>query len=69
MHPGRDWFFVLSGRVQLALGDRVLEVNEGEAAEFSTMTPHRFDAVGGPAEIITIFDRDGQRAHLSGTPT
>jgi hypothetical protein len=33
------------------------------------MTPHRFDAVGGPAEIITIFDRDGRRAHLSGTTT
>jgi transcriptional regulator with XRE-family HTH domain len=69
VHPGRDWFYVLSGRVQLTLGERVLHVEEGEAAEFSTMTPHRFDAIGGPAEIITIFDRDGQRAHLSGSPT
>jgi transcriptional regulator with XRE-family HTH domain len=67
VHPGRDWFYVLSGSVRLTLGDRVLEVNEGEAAEFSTMTPHRFDAFGGPAEIITIFDRDGHRAHLIGS--
>ena len=29
------------------------------------MTPHRFDAMGGPAELITIFDRDGRRAHLA----
>lgn len=69
VHPGRDWFYVLSGRVRLTLGERVLDVEVGEAAEFSTMTPHRFEAVGGPAEIITIFDRDGQRAHLSGPAT
>jgi transcriptional regulator with XRE-family HTH domain len=64
VHPGRDWFFVLSGTVALILGDRVVEVHEGEAAEFSTMTPHRFDAVGGAAEVLTIFDREGRLAHL-----
>lgn len=69
VHPGRDWFYVLSGTIRLHLGDRVLDVRTGEAAEFSTMTPHRFDAVGGAAEIITIFDRDGQRAHLTGDAT
>ena len=61
-----DWFFVLSGSVLLTLGDREIIVNEGEAAEFSTMTPHRFVAHDGPAEIISIFDRDGQHAHLNG---
>jgi transcriptional regulator with XRE-family HTH domain len=67
VHPGRDWFFVLSGRVVLTLGDRQIVVGAGEAAEFSTMTPHRFDAVDGPAELITILDRDGHRAHLAPT--
>jgi transcriptional regulator with XRE-family HTH domain len=66
VHPGRDWFYVLSGTVVLTLGTREIEVHEGEAAEFSTMTPHRFGARGTPAEIITIFDRDGRRAHLTG---
>ena len=28
------------------------------------MTPHRFAAHEGPAELVIIFDRDGQRAHL-----
>jgi hypothetical protein len=28
------------------------------------MTPHAFSAVGGPAEVIMIFDRDGKHAHL-----
>ncbi len=67
VHPGHDWFFVLSGTVLLLLGDRRIEVHAGEAAEFSTMTPHAFVSIGGPAELITIFDRDGQHAHLSGT--
>lgn len=66
VHPGHDWFFVLSGAVLLTLGDRQIVVNEGEAAEFSTMTPHAFAAHDGPAEVITIFDRDGQHAHLGG---
>jgi transcriptional regulator with XRE-family HTH domain len=64
VHPGHDWFFVLDGRVRLWLGDREIEVETGEAAEFSTMTPHAFDALDGPAELIMIFDRDGMQAHL-----
>jgi transcriptional regulator with XRE-family HTH domain len=64
VHPGHDWFFVLSGTVTLRLGARTLVVQEGQAAEFSTMTPHAFTAQDGPAEVITILDRDGQHAHL-----
>ena len=64
VHAGHDWFFVLSGTVELTLGDRTILVREGEAAEFSTMTPHRFGAHEGPVELVIIFDRDGQRAHL-----
>jgi transcriptional regulator with XRE-family HTH domain len=64
VHPGYDWFFVLSGRVRLTLGDRVIVVAEGEAAEFDTMIPHAFAADGGTAEILSIFDRDGHRAHV-----
>lgn len=66
VHPGHDWFFVLAGRVRLALGDRAITIETGEAAEFGTMTPHAFSAVDGPAELIMIFDRDGQRAHVHG---
>ncbi len=64
VHPGYDWFFVLSGCVRLTLGSREILVHAGEAAEFDCMTPHAFAAEGGPAEIISIFDRDGQKAHL-----
>lgn len=64
VHPGHDWFFVIEGRVRLSLGEREIMVETGEAAEFPTMTPHAFSAIDGPAELIMIFDRDGQRAHV-----
>lgn len=64
VHPGHDWLFVTEGRVLLSLGDREIIVEAGEAAEFATMTPHACSAVDGPAELIMIFDRDGQRAHV-----
>ena len=66
VHPGWEWFTVLTGRAYLELGDRVLTVEAGEAAEFSTMVPHRIGAVpeSGDLEILSIFNRDGERAHL-----
>jgi DNA-binding XRE family transcriptional regulator len=68
VHPGHDWFFVTLGRVRLLLGGREVMVETGEAAEFATMTPHAMVAVDGPAELIMIFDRDGQRAHVHHEP-
>jgi transcriptional regulator with XRE-family HTH domain len=64
VHPGRDWFYVIEGTVRLVLGDHEHLVETGQAAEFDTMTPHVVVGFGGPAEILTIFDRHGERAHL-----
>ncbi|GAB3251566.1 helix-turn-helix domain-containing protein [Arthrobacter pigmenti] len=67
VHPGREWFTVMSGTARLQLGDRTILVETGDAAEFSTMVPHAISAHDGPVEILTIFDHDGERAHLHGT--
>lgn len=64
VHPGRDWFTVLSGAIELRLGERTILVGTHEAAEFSTMVPHAFGAHGGPAEILCILDHEGERCHL-----
>lgn len=64
VHPGRDWFYVLSGTVRLLRGEREHLVATGQAAEFDTMTPHWVLGHGGPAEILTIFDAHGERSHL-----
>jgi transcriptional regulator with XRE-family HTH domain len=64
VHPGREWFTVLTGTVRVQLGERTMLVHAGDAAEFSTMVPHAIDAHDGPVEIVSIFDHDGERAHL-----
>jgi transcriptional regulator with XRE-family HTH domain len=67
VHPGRDWFYVLRGTVRLVLGEREHLVEAGQAAEFATMTPHWMRGHGGSAEILSILDRHGERAHLRPT--
>ena len=64
VHPGHEWFTVLSGTARLQLGERVILVESGQAAQFSTMAPHAISAAEGQVEILVIFDRDGRRAHL-----
>ena len=66
VHPGRDWFLVLSGVAELRLGDRLILVEAGQAAEFSTMTPHGIGSYGGgPSEILMILTPDGHRSHTT----
>jgi uncharacterized cupin superfamily protein len=64
VHPGRDWFYVLEGTLRLRLGSREVLVNAAQAASFDTMTPHSMGGHGGPAEILSILDHHGERAHL-----
>ena len=64
VHPGHDWLLVLSGRIRLLLGDRAIDVETGEAAEFNTMTPHAMVALDGPAELVQVYNRDGLHAHV-----
>jgi transcriptional regulator with XRE-family HTH domain len=68
VHPGRDWFTVLSGTARLRLGERTILVEAGQAAEFSTMVPHALHAHGAPVEVLVILDADGGRSHLLPSP-
>ncbi|HET9104466.1 MAG TPA: XRE family transcriptional regulator [Solirubrobacteraceae bacterium] len=63
-HPGRDWFYVLTGVLRLRLGERDLLIPAGKAASFDTMTPHTMGGHNGVAEIVSILDHHGERAHL-----
>lgn len=67
VHPGHEWLYVLSGRLELRLGERTLLLGRGEAAEFDTTVPHRLRSQGArPAEVISIFNAVGERLHLHG---
>ncbi|HSS68911.1 MAG TPA: XRE family transcriptional regulator [Nocardioidaceae bacterium] len=64
-HDGFEWLYVLDGRMRLILGDQDLVLGVGEAAEFDTQVPHWFGSTGeGPAEILSIFGRPGERMHV-----
>lgn len=69
-HDGYEWFYVLDGQVRLVLGDQEYQLGPGEAAEFDTRTPHRISSAGSrPAELLTLFSAQGERAHLSPAST
>ena len=69
-HEGYEWLYVLDGRLRLVLGDQDLVLSPGEAAEFDTRVPHWFGSLGdGPAEVLSLFGRQGERAHVRAQPT
>ena len=67
-HDGFEWLYVLSGRMRLVLGDQDLVLGAGEAAEFETRIAHWFGSTGeGPAEVLSIFGRPGERMLVRAT--
>ena len=68
-HEGYEWIYVLNGQLRLVLGDHDLVLAPGEAAEFDTRVPHWFGAAGaGSVEFLSLFGRQGERAHLRARP-
>lgn len=64
-HEGYEWLYVLNGRLRLLLGEQELELTSGEAAEFDTRVPHWFGSADQqPVELLCLFGRQGERAHL-----
>ncbi|MYX38568.1 MULTISPECIES: helix-turn-helix domain-containing protein [Streptomycetaceae] len=64
-HEGFEWVYVLAGRLLLLLGDRRVVLKPGEAAEFDTHVPHWLGPDGeDPVELLVLFGRQGERAHL-----
>jgi transcriptional regulator with XRE-family HTH domain len=69
VHDGHEWLYVLDGQLRLVLGDQDLVLQPGEAAEFGTQVPHWFGGTGhGPVELLSLFGRQGERAHLRTGP-
>lgn len=69
-HEGYEWMYVLSGRLRALLGDRDFTMGPGEAAEFDTRVPHWFGSAGpGPVELLVLFGKQGERAHLRARST
>ena len=68
-HEGYEWLYVLNGRLRLVLGEHDLVLAPGEAAEFDTRVPHWFGAADAqPVEFLSLFGKQGERAHLRARP-
>lgn len=68
-HEGYEWLYVLNGRLRVVLGEHDLVLSPGEAAEFDTRVPHWFGAADAePVELLSLFGRQGERAHLRARP-
>jgi transcriptional regulator with XRE-family HTH domain len=68
-HEGYEWLYVLNGRLRVILGEHDLVLAPGEAAEFDTRVPHWFGAADSePVELLSLFGRQGERAHLRARP-
>ncbi|SBU98852.1 transcriptional regulator, XRE family with cupin sensor [Streptomyces sp. AmelKG-A3] len=49
VHPGEEWLYVLEGRLRVALGETLHDLDPGDSAHFDSLTPHR----------IASLDRSG----------
>ena len=68
-HEGYEWLYVLDGRLRLRLAEHDVVLEPGEAAEFDTRVPHWFGpADERPVELLSLFGKQGERAHLRARP-
>lgn len=68
-HDGYEWLYVLNGQLRVILGEHDFVMSPGEAAEFDTRVPHWFGAANTePVEFLSLFGKQGERAHLRARP-
>jgi transcriptional regulator with XRE-family HTH domain len=68
-HEGYEWLYVLSGRMQLILGEHDITMGPGEVAEFDTRLPHWFGpADDQPVEILSVHGSHGRRMRVRAAP-
>jgi transcriptional regulator with XRE-family HTH domain len=68
-HEGYEWLYVLDGRLRVLLAEHDFVMSPGEAAEFDTRVPHWFGAADDqPVEFLSLFGKQGERAHLRARP-
>jgi transcriptional regulator with XRE-family HTH domain len=68
-HDGYEWLYVLSGEMQLILGEHDITMRVGEVAEFDTRMPHWFGPAGDePVEILSVHGSHGKRMNVRAAP-
>ncbi|MDR2211292.1 MAG: cupin domain-containing protein [Spirochaetaceae bacterium] len=55
-HGGKEFNYVIRGRVKVTVGNRAYILEEGDSIYFDALRPHGQAAVDGPAEFITVIE-------------
>ena len=55
-HSGREYGYMVSGRLAIEIDDRRVELGPGDAVSFDSRQPHRFSAVGEEAARAVWFN-------------
>jgi mannose-6-phosphate isomerase-like protein (cupin superfamily) len=56
LHTGMDEiFYVTSGKVRITSGDLVVMASPGDVVRVPKMTPHQWQSVDGPAQMLFTF--------------
>jgi transcriptional regulator with XRE-family HTH domain len=64
-HQGREYGYVISGRLQIEVGSDTLELGPGDAVAFGSQTPHRFRALGDePVKAVWLNLRIESHRHV-----
>jgi transcriptional regulator with XRE-family HTH domain len=64
-HQGREYGYVISGRLQIEVGSDTLELGPGDAVAFGSQTPHRFRALGDePVKAVWLNLRIESHGHV-----
>lgn len=54
-HRGKEYGFLISGRLAIQVGDEAVELAPGDSIVFGSETPHRFRAIGDePARAVWL---------------
>lgn len=59
-HDGKEYAYILSGRLGLQIGAEKYELNPGDSVSFDSQVPHRLWAIGNEAAVAiwTIINRN-----------
>lgn len=56
-HEGQEFDYILEGRLEITLGDKVMELSEGDSIFFDASQPHCMRALDGkPVKFLVVVD-------------
>lgn len=58
VHGGQEFNYVLEGKIGVTLGEKVVELSEGDSIYFDPSIPHGQFAIGGSAKFLTVIDKE-----------